>query len=252
MNNIISSPLVSIILCTYNAERFIQPTIRSVISQSYPNIEVLVLDNASEDKTVEILKVFCKKDKRMKIFESRKNLGAYKGLNYLLDRSKGKYVAIIDHDDIWAKDKLKKQISFLEKHREYVGCGGLPIFFLEKNNLFYLGKFKHNNKFVPHPSLVFRNKKRYRYDVSIKYKTDSYFMKEILCKRSKLFLFNEYFYISRIRADNQNLTIKMRKYENIKSFFKITRDKKATVLGLLFIIFPKTGDFFYKRFFLFG
>jgi len=245
-------PLVSVLLCTYNAERFITQTIDSIIFQSYKKLEILILDNNSSDNTINILKQISKSDKRIKVFKSKVNYGAYGGLNYLMKFAKGKFIAIIDHDDIWQKDKIAIQIKFLEKNKDYVGCGGLPIYYFEITGEFILTNRKYQQKFVPHPSLVFRNE-GYKYDESILYKTDSYFMEKILCKNSKLFLFNKFFYISRIRADKKNLSREMKNLKNILSTFKKTKDWQTLLRGLLWVSLPeKIRDFFYKKIFYSG
>src|SRR3990167_596097 len=123
--DIIKNSLVSVLICTYNAEKFIKSTLESVLNQSYKNIEVLILDNGSTDKTVPIIRTLAlhnaqpltyevRKGPSIRLIESKKNLGPYKGLNVLLELAKGKYIAINDHDDIWHPEKIKKQVSFLE------------------------------------------------------------------------------------------------------------------------------------------
>ena len=117
------SSLVSILICTYNAEKTIRWTLESVLAQTYQNIEVLVLDNDSKDKTWEVLETYQTKDPRVKLFTVGKNLGAYAGINYLLDQAKGEYIAIQDHDDVWTSEKIEQQIAFLQNHKEFVACG---------------------------------------------------------------------------------------------------------------------------------
>ena len=92
--------LVSVLICSYNAEAFIESTVNSVLGKTYKKIELLILDNASSDNTVQILKNIKKKDSRLVIFTKKENVGAYPGLNFLLDKAKGSYIAINDHDDI--------------------------------------------------------------------------------------------------------------------------------------------------------
>ena len=109
---------VSVILCTYNAEKYIRATLESILCQSYTTIEILILDNNSKDTTVDIIKSY--KDTRIHIYSSEKNLGPYGGLNFLLEKATGEYIAIQDHDDLWRREKLEKQIEFLEKHKQYI------------------------------------------------------------------------------------------------------------------------------------
>jgi teichuronic acid biosynthesis glycosyltransferase TuaG len=76
------------------------------------------LDNASQDTTLDVINTY--KDSRIHLYPSKKNLGPYKGLNFLLDKVQGQYIAILDHDDLWHPAKLAKQIVFLEKNKKYV------------------------------------------------------------------------------------------------------------------------------------
>ena len=105
------NPLVSILIVTYNAEKTIWWTLASIFDQTYKNYEILILDNNSTDKTVETIKTL--NNPKIKVFSENQNLWPYKWLNYLLDYSKWKYVAIQDHDDIWYKEKIEKLIIFL-------------------------------------------------------------------------------------------------------------------------------------------
>lgn len=112
------SSMVSVILCTYNAENYIRATLESILCQSYTSIEILILDNNSKDITVEIIKSY--KDTRIHLYPSEKNLGPYGGLNFLLEKAKGDYIAIQDHDDLWHPQKLAKQIAFLDNNHKYI------------------------------------------------------------------------------------------------------------------------------------
>ena len=199
-------PLVSVLICSYNAERFIETTITSVLCQAYLNIELLILDNNSCDKTVEIIKKMADQDRRMRLFIKKTNIGPYPGLNFLLECAKGKYIAINDHDDIWHKDKLLEQIEFLEKYKEYVGCGSAIINWYEKYDRHFYRSQLSNASIAWHTSLVFRNK-GFRYDLSIKIATDFYFMRNILCSHKKLiYNFQEPLVLRRIFMGNQNLS----------------------------------------------
>ena len=206
MNMRKDKPLVSVLICSYNAERFIETTITSVLCQAYLNIELLILDNNSCDKTVETIKKITDKDKRVKLFIKKTNSGPYPGLNFLLECAKGKYIAINDHDDIWHKDKLSKQIEFLERYKEYVGCGSAIINWYEKYNRYFYRSQQSDASIAWHTSLVFRNK-GFHYDLSVKIATDFYFMRNILCSRKKLiYNFQEPLVLRRIFRGNQNLS----------------------------------------------
>ncbi|WP_337967939.1 glycosyltransferase family 2 protein [uncultured Flavobacterium sp.] len=108
------SELVSIIIPTYNTEKFIGLTLQSVQNQSYQNWEAILVDDASTDKTVEIIKDFAEKDNRIKLFQLAKNSGNGGARNIALEKATGKYIAYLDADDLWFPSKLEKQIQFLK------------------------------------------------------------------------------------------------------------------------------------------
>lgn len=105
--------LVSIVTPTYNCEEFISETIKSVLVQTYPYWELLVVDDCSKDNTVAIVKEWCAKDKRIKLFVQQQNGGASLARNKAILESTGKYIAFLDGDDLWLPEKLEKQIKFM-------------------------------------------------------------------------------------------------------------------------------------------
>ncbi|NJM70772.1 MAG: glycosyltransferase [Scytonema sp. RU_4_4] len=113
-------PLVSVIIPAYNAEAFIGRTLQSVISQTYENIEVLVVDDGSRDKTPEIVESFAQKDSRITLFKQL-NSGVASARNLAIENSKGEYIAPLDADDIWYPQKLEKQVQCMLKADESVG-----------------------------------------------------------------------------------------------------------------------------------
>jgi len=110
------TPLVSIIMPCYNAEQYIEESILSVLSQSYINWELLIIDDNSTDTSNEIIHTFQQKDARIKSIKNHINLGAAKSRNHGLDAATGTYIAFLDSDDIWLDSKLEKQITFMENN----------------------------------------------------------------------------------------------------------------------------------------
>lgn len=98
-------PLISVILCTYNGERFIEEQVDSILGQSYPNIELIISDDASSDATPGILKKY-EADPRCRIFFQQQNLGLSENFAFAAKQSKGAFLAFADQDDIWLKDKI--------------------------------------------------------------------------------------------------------------------------------------------------
>lgn len=98
-------PLISIILCTYNGEKFIEEQVDSILNQSYSNIELVISDDASSDTTPVVLKKY-ENDPRCKIFFQKQNLGLSENFAFAAKQSKGEFLAFADQDDIWLKDKI--------------------------------------------------------------------------------------------------------------------------------------------------
>ncbi len=113
---------VSIIVPMYNAEKFIGKTIESVLSQTYKNWEMLIMNDVSTDNSFAVVSEFAKKDERIKIVNTEKNVGVVKGRNYLIDLASGKYIAFLDADDYWHNEKLEKQVKFMKEKNASISC----------------------------------------------------------------------------------------------------------------------------------
>ena len=113
-----NGPLVTVIMSCYNHEPFVAEAIESVIHQSYKNIEFLVADDASQDNSVEVMKRYEKY--YTKYFYHKTNIGGRQ--EELIDLSNGKYIALMNSDDIWDLDKIYLQVAYMEKHPETGIC----------------------------------------------------------------------------------------------------------------------------------
>jgi len=117
-----NSPLVSIITPTYNHEKYITDCILSVQSQTFSNWEMIVVDDGSTDGTFSIAKELAAKDPRIQV-HTQKNIGIFRlseTYNFALSETKGKYIAVLEGDDIWLPDKLTLQVAELENDEEIV------------------------------------------------------------------------------------------------------------------------------------
>jgi len=117
-----SNPLISIITPTYNHQKYLSDCIDSVRMQTYPNWEMILIDDGSTDNTNQIGKLFSSQDERIKLM-NQENIGIFRlaeTYNRALDAARGKYIAIIEGDDIWEPSKLEKQIIVMEKNEETV------------------------------------------------------------------------------------------------------------------------------------
>src|SRR5699024_6975354 len=94
-----------------NAERFIHEAIESVINQTYPNWEMIIVDDCSTDETTDIVKNYQQKDDRIKLIELEENSGSAVARNTAMDHATGRYLAFLDSDDLWTPEKLDKQLK---------------------------------------------------------------------------------------------------------------------------------------------
>ena len=105
----LAQPLVSVIVPAYNAEMYIAQTLHSVLSQTYKNIEVIVVDDGSRDGTAQIVEAIMRRDNRVTLLH-QSNSGVAAARNLAIEKSRGEYIAPIDADDIWFPQKIEKQV----------------------------------------------------------------------------------------------------------------------------------------------
>ena len=108
--------LVSVIIPYYRKKQYISRTLKSAINQSYKKLEIIIIYDDYNREDLKFIKKITSKDKRIKIFINKRNLGAGLSRNKGIKKSKGEYIAFLDADDFWLKDKIKNQISFM-KHK---------------------------------------------------------------------------------------------------------------------------------------
>lgn len=109
-------PLVSIIMPCYNTERFISDTIESVRRQTYSHWELIIVDDASDDGTADIVNAFCVKEDRIRFFVKNEHTGIADSRNKCIEKAKGQYLAFIDSDDLWYSEKLEIQLGLMLEH----------------------------------------------------------------------------------------------------------------------------------------
>ncbi len=129
------SELVSIITPSYNSEKYIEKTINSVISQTYENWEMIIVDDCSGDSTCEIVEGISKREPRVKLIRQEQNGGAAKARNRALENSQGRFIAYLDADDIWYPEKLQKQVDFMLKNKAGFSCASYEVIDDDGNKL---------------------------------------------------------------------------------------------------------------------
>ena len=134
---------VSVITPAFNDGKFILDTINSILMQTHKNLEIIVIDDASFDDTFTKINEF--KDPRIKVFRNEMNKGAAFSRNLGILKSTGEYIAFLDGDDVWATDKLEKQLDFMIKNNIGFSCTNYGIIDEEGNKI---------NKYVTAPRRI--------------------------------------------------------------------------------------------------
>jgi glycosyltransferase involved in cell wall biosynthesis len=128
-------PKVSVLIPTYNYAHFISEAIESVLQQTFEDFELIIVDNCSTDNTVEIVKHYIQKDKRVKIIQNDVNIGMYRNYNKALLSAKGKYIKFLNSDDKLQKTNLEKFVKILDKNENISLVSSHRQYFDQKNDL---------------------------------------------------------------------------------------------------------------------
>ena len=170
-------PLVSVVMSVYNGEKYLTEAIESILKQTYKNIEFIIIDDGSKDKSLSIIREYLF-DKRIKLLENKSNKGLIYSLNKGIKESEGKYIARMDCDDIANLNRIKKQVNYMEKHNDIVLLGssvnfifeGIPFLKKKGNSQADYEKIKIITMFqstFSHPTVILR--KKYLFENNLKY-----------------------------------------------------------------------------------
>ena len=200
---------VSIILPNYNSQNFIKFTIQSIIGQTFKNWELILVDDNSNAETKKIINQY-KKYKKIKIYQLKKNKGAGYCRNFAIKKSKYEYLAFIDSDDIWKKNKLKKHLKFIEKNNYDFSYTSYRTFSEDqkKNSainpprLFNFNSFTKNTSIATSTMIVKKKAAKGIKFTNTEICEDYYFKCKILKKVSNAYLLDDYLTYYRIRKDS--------------------------------------------------
>lgn len=126
-------PNVSIIMPCYNSEKYIEKAISSILCQTYSDFELIIVNDGSTDKTVDIIKKYIREDFRIILLNNKYKKGVSGAMNTGLDISKGNYITRMDSDDISVSDRIQKQVSFLEQNPDFGICS-VNISYIDEND----------------------------------------------------------------------------------------------------------------------
>ncbi|MCS4166212.1 MULTISPECIES: glycosyltransferase family 2 protein [Sphingobacterium] len=189
------SKLVSVIIPCYNAEKYVEEAVRSIMKQTYLDLEIIVIDDCSTDRTNEILQSLSLEDSRIVFLKNETNLKLIKTLNLGISISKGKFIARMDADDISEPARLGEQVDFLTKNLDY-GVVGTFGNIIKENRI--IGKFVKpitdweikrelyfDSPFI-HPSVMVRREIMENYDANF-YQVEDYVLWVKLSKKTKFY-----------------------------------------------------------------
>jgi glycosyltransferase involved in cell wall biosynthesis len=196
------NPLVSVVMSVYNSELSLKKSIESIISQTYENIEFLIMDDASSDNSSNIINQFQKIDKRIKIFNNKQNVGLTKSLNLLIKETKGELIARQDADDISKKERIKKQVDYITHKNLHASTTRAKV--IGENRVtprfsYLLPKkilIRYKNPYI-HGSLMIKKsvlKEHNFYDEKYYYSQDYKLMTDLIKSRSRIGIIKEPLY----------------------------------------------------------
>ena len=125
-------PLITVVMPNYNGHRLVEQTIDSVLHQTYPNFELLVVDDCSKDDSLSLIQQKAQSDNRIKVIALEHNAGVANARNVGIKEARGEYIALLDNDDLWTEDKLERQLALANKGADIVYCS--YDFIDEQNN----------------------------------------------------------------------------------------------------------------------
>lgn len=114
---------VSVIMAVYNGEFLVESAIESILNQTHQDLEFIIVDDGSKDNTLNIIRKYESKDKRIKVIKNNTNLGLTKSLNRAIEKSTGEYIVRQDADDLSLSKRLEILLKFLEVYPEFAFCG---------------------------------------------------------------------------------------------------------------------------------
>jgi len=234
--------LVSIITPTYNCGKYIAETIESVIKQTYKNWEMIIVDDCSTDNTKEIVEKFSSNDNRIKYYLLEKNYGAAIARTKAMGLAVGKYMAFLDADDLWMKDKLERQLAFMKQNGYAFTCTAYEQIDETGNSLGKVIKPNIKTNYngvllscpVGNSTVMYNVEKLGKFEVpNIRKRNDDALWLQILKKEKYIYGISDVLMKYRIRPNS----ISRNKLELVKYHWKLYRDiERLSLIRSLFHI----------------
>ncbi len=139
------APKVSVLMIAFNAEKYISEAIESILKQTYGNFEFIIIDDCSWDNTLNIIRKYCKIDKRIRLHQNKINMQIAKSRNIAINLAKGEYIAWQDSDDISIAQRLEKQSKYLDENKK-VGIVGAFLEIFNEKKIIGVRKYPQNDE----------------------------------------------------------------------------------------------------------
>lgn len=231
-----TKPFISVLMPIYNCEDYIQEAVESILNQTYTNYELIIIDDASTDATVEIIKTY--KDERINLIVKPENTGYTNSLNNGLKIAKGKYIARMDGDDISLPTRFEKQVAVLEANPNIVVCGS--VFKIIGSNKLNTNPETHEeikmallqDSAIGHPTSMLRKstleENNVEYDTSMQ-PAEDYDLWVRLLKYGELYNIQEPLFLYRVHEGQvSNVKRVKQSYNGSRSRFNILTNLKFT------------------------
>lgn len=232
-----NAPLISVVIPAYNVAPFIEEAIRSIMTQTYRNLEIIVVDDASKDNTYNILERLAAEDSRIRLFRNEKNSRIVHTLNLGIEQVHGSYIVRMDGDDVSLPNKIEAQYSFMQKHPE-IDLVGVNVMMIDEE-----GRKIHNEEYVTDPEGI-REASRYVSPVAhfwmtrtVVYQTignyrapsaeDLDFILRSLDHGFKLYNLPEYLYLQRQRHGNTATALGLTQMKSIAYVRRLHKERVA-------------------------
>jgi len=176
----IKKNILSVVIPVHNAEKHIAECLNSVLRSSFSDFTVILIENGSEDSTLQILETFANKDSRISLFSLKEN-SLIKAMNFGIEKAQTKYVAIMDSDDICPYDRFEKQIKYLENKKDVVLVGTSVYYFVNKKKKWFMKLNSNNSRILK----GIKNVQQTIFNPTIMFKKD-------IAKKVNYYLFDDY------------------------------------------------------------
>lgn len=190
-------PLISVIMPAYNAEKYLDESIQSILNQTFNDFEFIIINDASTDNSLKLINDYHKKDKRIILINNKKNMGVAKSRNNGMMIAKGKYIATFDADDVSFPKRLEIQFNYLEKNPQIFLVGGSAVIIDENGKK--IGVFKKFNNLKRLKKKLLKSNPIINSSVMMRNTENLYY-------RDKFDGADEYDLFLRILSDGKNIT----------------------------------------------